>query len=56
MTKARTQGMRNRAIGRYLSDPDLTLSEAAAEVGVTERTLARWLAEHREREMSHAAD
>ena len=46
--------MRNRAIDRYLSDPDLTISEAAAEVGVTERTLTRWLAEHRERETAPA--
>ena len=46
--------MRNRAIGRYLSDPDLTISEAAVEVGVTERTLTRWLAEHLERETAPA--
>ena len=48
--------MRNRAIDRYLSDPDLTVSEAATEVGVTERTLTRWLSEHRQKDMSHAAD
>ena len=50
MTKPRTQTVKEEAIDRYLVDPDLTIAEAAAEVNVTERTFARWLAERRERE------
>ena len=53
MTKPRSPEVRDQAIDRYLSDPDLTISAAAAKVGVTDRTLTRWLAEHRERETAH---
>ena len=50
MTRPSSQAVRDRAADRYLSSLEVTIAEVAAEIGYTERTVTRWLAERRERE------